>query len=333
MRYRIIIDTGTTNTRVYVIDGNNNMVFFGKKDAGVRDTAITGSNKKIKDAVKACLDSAFAEKRIKKEDIEWITASGMITSELGLYEVKHITAPAGVRELAEGIEAKVINDIIELPIYFIPGVKNNTDDAPKDLISDYSDVMRGEEVECIASIGNLEKGRERLVILPGSHMKIIFVDKDKRIKHCITTISGELLDSITNHTILSQATDKKFVSEESFDILAIEKGFDCAKEWGLTKACFSARVMTNFLGYSKTFISNFLLGAVIESDIKAVKNYIRKESIGKISVVAPGEGVMLKAISAMIEREGLCSEIIYDKEKRKLPLSVEGALRVMEERK
>ena len=48
MRYRIIIDTGTTNTRVYVIDGNNNMVFFGKKDAGVRDTAITGSNKKIK---------------------------------------------------------------------------------------------------------------------------------------------------------------------------------------------------------------------------------------------------------------------------------------------
>ena len=31
MRYRIIIDTGTTNTRVYVIDGNNNIVFFGKR--------------------------------------------------------------------------------------------------------------------------------------------------------------------------------------------------------------------------------------------------------------------------------------------------------------
>lgn len=38
-----VIDCGTTNTRIYIVDQNREILASGSRKVGVRDTSITGS--------------------------------------------------------------------------------------------------------------------------------------------------------------------------------------------------------------------------------------------------------------------------------------------------
>ena len=38
-----VIDCGTTMTRIYIVDENQQIIASGRKKVGVRDTSITGS--------------------------------------------------------------------------------------------------------------------------------------------------------------------------------------------------------------------------------------------------------------------------------------------------
>lgn len=60
------------------------------------------------------------------------------------------------------------------------------------------------------------KGNSYLLVLPGSHTKFVSVDKEGKIRSCLTTITGELLASITNHTIIADAVGRQFAAEEEY---------------------------------------------------------------------------------------------------------------------
>lgn len=47
-----------------------------------------------------------------------------------------------------------------------------------------------------------------LFILPGSHNKFVSVDREGKITGCLTSISGELLASITNDTIIAKSVNR-----------------------------------------------------------------------------------------------------------------------------
>ena len=54
--YTITIDGGTTNTRCILWDDRRLRIDEAKREVGVRNTAIDGSNQKLKQAVKECLE-------------------------------------------------------------------------------------------------------------------------------------------------------------------------------------------------------------------------------------------------------------------------------------
>ena len=66
----------------------------------------------------------------------------MITSNVGLTEVPHIEAPAGLEDFAAAVRAVLIPEVFELPIHFIPGLKNSNAVDMDTLES--MDIMRGE---------------------------------------------------------------------------------------------------------------------------------------------------------------------------------------------
>ena len=108
-QYIITVDGGTTNTRCILWDENRRRIAQENRPVGVRNTAIDGNNRKLKQAVKECLDALVEKNGLGYGDIHRIIASGMITSDVGIVVVPHLTAPAGLEELAAATVA------IELP--------------------------------------------------------------------------------------------------------------------------------------------------------------------------------------------------------------------------
>ena len=85
--YTITIDTGTTNTRVFLFNENNEPVSSAKSEIGVRITAIDGNNDRLKAAIKGCLEDVLKQAGVTYENVKRVVASGMITSNVGLTEI------------------------------------------------------------------------------------------------------------------------------------------------------------------------------------------------------------------------------------------------------
>ena len=173
-----VIDCGTTNTRIYIADSAGKILSHSAGKIGVRDVAVAGSNTVLKEGLRKIFLAAVAEANLAPSDIDFAIASGMITSEVGLVELEHNSAPCGLAELAAG--AEVIRDeritALPVPVVFVRGVKNR---PGKDaLLSELKllDFMRGEETQMMGLVALLRPKLPINVIMLGSHTKMIHID-------------------------------------------------------------------------------------------------------------------------------------------------------------
>lgn len=323
-KYVITIDTGTTNTRVILWDENRKILASAKSETGVRNTAADGNNERLKNAVRECIDKVMKQQGITYASVARVIASGMITSNVGLAEIPHVTAPAGEKELAGQSVERLLEDVCPLPITFIPGIKNGVETVT---LKNYEkmDIMRGEEVEAVAILSGYPRGKEYLLVLPGSHSKFISVGKDGKITGCLTSITGELLASITRDTIIADAVDRKFVSEESYDREMILQGFANAEKTGLGRACFSARILNQFAVPDKTKIANYILGAVLQNDMAALRNSAALSAGPDTTVIVSGKNPLRKALLEVLRADGYFRELVEYIPDDAFPLSAAGA--------
>ena len=250
----ITIDGGTTNTRVSLIsDGNT--VAIKKINLGARSSIDDKSA--LTSALKSAISDILAENGLAESDIIRILASGMITSEFGLCKLDHIPAPAGIKELHDSMHEVVINEVSTIPFVFVRGVKLSGDELCS------CDIMRGEETELIG-LGALPSS---VYILPGSHSKIIYTDKDGRIDRFFTMLTGEMLAALSSSTILKDAVDLS-VSKTDTDYLI--RGYRYATKDGLNEALFKVRILKNIFGANKEQTYSFYLGAVLSGEINKI---------------------------------------------------------------
>lgn len=322
MKYYIIIDCGTTNTRVHLISKTKEILSTFKKNVGVKNTAIDGNNEKIKNAVKEGINYVLRESSVDEKDIIKIIASGMITSDVGLYEVPHIIAPAGKKELIEKSKEVKMKEISNIPITFIAGIKNNVKDLKNNFES--MDIMRGEEVEAIAVLEELEKEKEYLLVLPGSHTKFIHVNKKGQIEGCLTTLTGELLEAITKNTIISDSVGNKFVEKYEKEIVLL--GANVTKKTGFGRAAFSSRLYSKFVNSDKNMVANYLLGACLGNDIEAVKNSNALKINSDINIVVAGKEPLKTAIADIFIQDKYFKNILSFNSEKENYLSALGAL-------
>jgi len=260
MKKRIIaLDGGTTNTRLTLME-DGRIINRKKLSVGIRDgkTALTESLHKG-------IAEFLCEISLAQSEIDSIVASGMVTSELGLYTVPHTTAPTGKTELKERAVCVKLPEICDIPFVFIPGVKtfSGTDISLADM-----DIMRGEEAETVAILEKmgLENGTVTL-ILPGSHMKIVTCENG-RITAFTTTMTGELSRAAAENTILKNTIGDVFFKDIDKD--ALKCGFTLCREIGVAAALFKLRVAGNFRGDDTRTVYSMLLGIILHDDVKAV---------------------------------------------------------------
>ena len=269
----LVIDCGTTNLRVTLLDENRRRIDMEKAEGGVRHTAIDGHNGRLRAMLRDSMAAVLSRNGYAAAQVERCVAYGMITSNMGLLEIPHVPAPAGARELRAAMQERTFEDIAPFPIAFIPGVRNFA--GPVDLTNfPQMDMMRGEEVEAIGLHALLAPEGPAVFILPGSHNKFVSMDAQGRILGCMTSISGELLDAMTHHTILADAAGGGFASADTYDAEMARAGArECAAS-GLGRAAFAGRILHTLGGREHAQIQSYLLGAALALDVQAMQSFV-----------------------------------------------------------
>ena len=281
-----------SSTRVNFLQ-NGEIINTIKLDIGAR--ASIGNREKYTEAIKSAIDEIILRNKVSV--IERILASGMITSEFGLCNLPHINAPVGINELHKAMYETTINEISDIPFVFMRGVKLDVQDI------DSFDMMRGEETELMGVMQ--EKYGECIYVLPGSHSKIIKTDEYGRIISFSTTLTGEMVASLSNGTILKDAVDLS-VSEINKEYLL--KGYDYAQSAGINKALFKVRILKNVFGCSKGEVYSFFMGIILCDE---VLNIIEDVT----NTVVLGGREQIKRAMALILREKTEKNIIELDEK------------------
>ena len=304
----LTIDTGTTNTRVCLWDAGGHPMAAASSGTGVRDTAVDGNNSRLREAVRGCLAHCVEEAGVSFEELEGIYASGMITSNVGLCEVPHLVAPAGIDDFVQGVHSELLPDVCPVPIHFIPGVKNRDGAVELDRVEEM-DIMRGEEVESLALLDALPKGISYLFVLPGSHTKFVSTDSGGRLTGCLTSIAGELLAALSQHSILADAVGHSFVTRESYRLEYLLAGYRTAAASSFGRAAFSTRIVSPFVDSDPAAAASFLFGAVLQGDVQAVRAS-RALSVGRETrVVVSGKEPLCTAIIDLMREDGYFASV------------------------
>ena len=141
--YLLYFDSGTSNTRAYLLDRDFQVKYVAKKAVGSKDSAIAGSNRVLVEGMKALHDQVLAENGLTEGNISAIYASGMITSPYGLKEVPHLPLPMTVKTFADSLYPFREDTCFHRDIILVPGLKTLSDDFS------FVNNMRGEEIEII----------------------------------------------------------------------------------------------------------------------------------------------------------------------------------------
>ncbi len=255
----IAIDGGTTNTRI-------NLVKDYKIADSLKFSVGAKNGSALKETVKKGIEEILEKNKMKEEKIEKILACGMITSEFGLVNLPHITAPAGLKELSENMFETTL-EISKIPFAFVRGVKTSGESLEE------VDMMRGEETELMGF--NVEKNA--LYVLPGSHSKLIYTDEEGRISTFSTELTGELISAVAKETILKDCISFQAEADKSY----LLKGYAFAVKEGVNAAFFKTRILKNLFKCNENQTFGFFLGAALSSEIEnIIKSSVQKVIIG-----------------------------------------------------
>jgi 2-dehydro-3-deoxygalactonokinase len=311
MKRYITIDGGTTNTRVNLVE--NERIIASKKISRGAKAGIDDRDG-LKTELKRAISSILSENGLTEYDIIKILASGMITSEFGLCELPHLTAPAGISELHDAMAEVSFHDISVIPFVFIRGVKVASGDLAE------FDMMRGEETEMTGLLALCGGDKNAVFVLPGSHSKIINTDEHGRISSFATMLTGEMIMALSGGTILKDAVDLG-VSEIIEEYLV--KGYTFAKTEGLNKALFKVRILKNAFKATPAEVYNFFLGAILADEIDNILSSEAK------TVIIGGNQRIKNATAALLRSVSEKNVITVSEEDVERSTAI-GAIRIFE---
>src|SRR5699024_10389921 len=241
--YIILIDSGTTNTRIRLLEDDQsiNIIDVLEINIGARNTAID-RNSNLKMMIIQGIKKIIKQNSLKESQMSYIVGSGMLTSDLGILEIPHISAPARLIDFLKNCKIIISEDFFQIPFILVPGMKNLTDVT--DINIDIMDMLRGEEVETFGLLEQLKPTGKGLIILPGSHTKYLLIGENQTLLASYSTLGGEVLSAIRGNTILSNSIGKGLIEVIAKDQLLA--GYQASESVGLTRCFYHIRLQHLF---------------------------------------------------------------------------------------
>ncbi|WP_281890600.1 2-dehydro-3-deoxygalactonokinase [Paenibacillus sp. YYML68] len=257
----IVIDCGTTNCRMRLVDGDT-VAASVTRQIGAKDVAIAGSTLPLERALKESYEQLRHERPEEMAEVEGLLASGMITSNAGLYELPHLDGPVDLEALARGMKPVAFPELCDKPIVFVPGIRFVSEEVAA------CDMLRGEETEVYGYLGHTaspEAVREaQLIMHYGSHHKWIKLEQ-QQVVSCRTSVTGELFMAVAGQTLLksSLVTLDEVQPEQEW----VSKGIEAVETYGAGHALFAVRTLEVLSKQSKQAATSFMLGIMIALDL------------------------------------------------------------------
>ena len=278
MKYFVVIDCGTTNSRVYLLNKNKQMITKGSRKVGVRDTALHSTRDILRMGLKELIEETVFSAGLSIKDISFAIASGMITSEIGLLEIPHLWAPVSIDDLASHI--KVVQDPeilpLDIPFYFIRGIKNYflENATYKDIRK--IDFMRGEETQVaglLSTYPNLKL--PVIVIILSSHTKYIYINQEQDITGSLTTLSGQIYEALKKETSIGKSItpDENYSNPNYFDTEVIDSAYQVVKHCSFLRALIMPRFMEILLKSPWYERELFINVAISTEDLKVMEDF------------------------------------------------------------
>lgn len=304
----VYIDAGTTNTRVWLAK-KDEVLARATAAAGVRDTARDGSPARLHAALRDLIARVYAKADAGEPDCapSCVVAAGMITSSLGLVDVPHLSAPAGLAEISAAVRAYRFPEITDLPILLIPGVRSGSNQCGIEAINE-ADVIRGEETLCMGLLarGMMKPGSTLLSL--GSHWKVIRLDDSGRITSSVTSLSGEMIHVVQTQTILASSLPSE--RPASLDKHWLEAGMREQRRSGLARALFCVRLLEQRAEGGPEQRFAYVVGAFLGADLDAL--LARRVLAGDLEVTIAGAGVVSEAWRYALEQRSIHAAVLSE---------------------
>jgi 2-dehydro-3-deoxygalactonokinase len=181
----IAVDWGTSNLRVWGLDGNGDLVAEASSDKGMAKLDRAGFEPALLELIGGWLPG---DRQIP------VVACGMVGARQGWLEVPYSRTPCKPI-FPEAIGRPETRDR-RLRVFVLGGIKQ-TSPAP--------DVMRGEETQ-IAGILSADPSFDGVLCLPGTHTKWVRI-RAGEIVEFKTFMTGELFDLLSRHSVLRHSLD------------------------------------------------------------------------------------------------------------------------------
>lgn len=325
--YLVYYDSGTTNTRAYLIK-DSRIVDRKERKIGARDAALAGDNTVLIEALYQMYQTLLEEEGIAEADVERILLSGMISCPTGMVEVEHLPAPVDRERLRGAIVPYEENKFFKRTVEIVPGIKTlgyGEKAAPED--ARRVNIMRGEEIEIFGILRNhpeLAKGKT-ILVLPGSHTQVAFIN-DGCVEGISSNVTGELFGAITKETILGASVAGDEAWEMDPDMICL--GYKNVRTYGFNRALYILRVLDLFTEADINGRRSYFEGVLNAGVMDAIKE-AQGEEPGTLAVT--GGEIQFAIYKAFCENLFPQFEAVQIEEEDGVPFSVSGVLNLLQQ--
>jgi 2-dehydro-3-deoxygalactonokinase len=247
----IAVDWGTTNRRVFVLDGQGEVVDRFVDGAGV----LSVLPHEFPDVITMLRDRCGKSPML---------LAGMIGSNRGWIPAPYVDCPATVKTIAAGLVAVEGQDI-----RIVPGVSDRTYGR--------ADVMRGEEVQLLGALAAGLIGADAQVCHPGTHAKWATLEGGA-IARFKTLMTGEMFAMLRRHSLLAGPLTGDVTPDEAFQD-GVRIAFERRE---LLADLFSIRARTLLGTLAEQDVSSFGSGLLVGSDVAVGLDFVGEGSVALI---------------------------------------------------
>lgn len=134
------------------------------------------------------------------------------------------------------------------------------------------------------------------------------MDAEGKMIGCLSSLAGELLSAVTLNTILASAVNKQFAGADYNNEMLLA-GYRTARDTSFARAAFSTRMLQMFIPSNEQDRASFLLGAVLEGDVAAVKHSKALSTTPDMKVVIAGKEPLANALKLLFEADGYFDQV------------------------
>ena len=325
--YLVYYDSGTSNSRIYLLDSAFRIVYTEKKNVGSKDSAAEGDNLVLLRGLYELYEGMLEKTGVPEDELDpVIYASGMVTSPYGLKEVPHLMIPASVEHFAESLASFREDKVFHRDFLLVPGLKTGGDDISR------INNMRGEEIEIIGTLDELAGrygGRKVALILPGSHTHTVLVE-DRCVKGIISSMTGELFYAMKKDTILAPLLD---IPEKELDADMVREGMRNLERYGLNRAVYICHAMRLFNRNTPVQRKSYCEGVLNGGFAKALAYYCAEEWRGCELAAVVSDRYMYELYAAILSEHPYIREVGWLPISKEKSYAVEGLKKILSIRK